>query len=143
MTPTGAASRSTTADGDTITANATGFLDDEQIDAVLHSDPIDLGTYTADADGNLSFAVTIPADLPLGEHHIDLTGLISGHSVSIESTVTGSVAAVMPVAGTAALASMGEPLDQSMTLIGLCALLVGVGLVSACAPNGVKSAALG
>jgi lysophospholipase L1-like esterase len=42
--------------------------------ATLHSDPIDLGTYTANNDGSLSANITIPASIPVGYHILTLVG---------------------------------------------------------------------
>jgi hypothetical protein len=60
-----------------ITVTGSGFLADEPVTAVLHSDPVTIGTKTASA-GAVSFAVTLPADLDAGQHTIEMTGGVSG-----------------------------------------------------------------
>lgn len=47
----------------------------------LHSDPIDIGTLTANTDGSLSGTVNLPAGAPLGNH----TLVLEGYSYSGES----------------------------------------------------------
>lgn len=41
------------------------------VQAELHSDPIDLGTFTTDAEGNFSGSITIPASVPTGFHALN------------------------------------------------------------------------
>jgi uncharacterized repeat protein (TIGR02543 family) len=56
--------------GDTITITGSGFDPGEQVTVELHSSPVTLGTVTANAAGNISGAVVIPADTEVGEHTI-------------------------------------------------------------------------
>jgi hypothetical protein len=42
---------------------------------VLHSDPVDLGLFTADQDGAVDVAVQIPTDTPVGPHIITMDGV--------------------------------------------------------------------
>ena len=55
-------------------AAAGGWAAGAEVRATLHSDPVELGVAVADADGNVSFTFTIPADTPPGEHTIVLSG---------------------------------------------------------------------
>lgn len=56
--------------------------------AVLHSSPINLGTYVADSSGNLNFQITVPADTLPGIHILHIYGQnIAGQSVDIEKPV--------------------------------------------------------
>ncbi|MGO1539388.1 MAG: Ig-like domain repeat protein [Leucobacter sp.] len=63
---------------DTVTAGervvfaAGPFAEGTEVSAEVHSDPIDLGTATVDANGMVSFAWTVPADF-LGDHEIVFT----------------------------------------------------------------------
>jgi hypothetical protein len=60
--------------GTTITADAGGFKPLTEVEAFLQSDPIKVGGEMADADGNVSFQITIPADFPPGDHTLILLG---------------------------------------------------------------------
>lgn len=42
--------------------------------AVLHSDPVDLGTYAADGNGVVRGSFKIPATFPPGAHYLEITG---------------------------------------------------------------------
>jgi len=59
-------------------ASALGFLPGEQIHATLHSDPIDLGSGTANNNGIASVTFTIPTDFALGRHTVEFVGATSG-----------------------------------------------------------------
>ncbi|MEN2738920.1 hypothetical protein ABCS02_14110 [Microbacterium sp. X-17] len=78
--------------GSTVIVTASGFQPNEEVAIWLHSDPVLLATVNASADGTLSQTVTIPADIPLGSHQIELLGSTSG-SVWVPVAVTGSLAA--------------------------------------------------
>jgi lysophospholipase L1-like esterase len=56
--------------------------------AVLHSDPIDLGTVKADASGNINADVTIPNDVAPGFHTLHLYGKsFDGEDIDIQKEV--------------------------------------------------------
>lgn len=55
---------------------------------VLHSDPIDLGTTTADENGNIQTNISIPAALPSGLHTIHLYGKdFAGNDIDIQKQI--------------------------------------------------------
>ena len=56
------------------TAKAGGFKPFTAVEAFLQSVPIKVGEEMADADGNVSFQITIPADFPPGDHTLILLG---------------------------------------------------------------------
>lgn len=61
---------------------------------VLHSTPVQLGTFTTDGQGNLSYSVTIPADIAPGWHTIDVYGDdITGQTVDIQRLIYVAVSA--------------------------------------------------
>lgn len=60
--------------GATFTADAGGFKPFTPVQAFLQSEPVLVGTETADAVGNVSFQITIPTDFPPGEHTLVLLG---------------------------------------------------------------------
>ncbi|MCZ2829425.1 hypothetical protein O2W14_11325 [Modestobacter sp. VKM Ac-2986] len=51
-----------------------GFKAGEKVTVVLHSDPVVLGAFTADANGVVTVEFTVPAGTPLGNHTIAYTG---------------------------------------------------------------------
>lgn len=55
-------------------SNFTGLGARSQLRAQLHSDPIDLGTFTTDSDGNLTTEITIPENVEPGYHSIHFYG---------------------------------------------------------------------
>ena len=90
----------------TETATGLGFLPGEKVEVTVHSDPLSLGTLTADAQGKVVVTFPVPKDFTLGAHSIDFVGATSG-KVTVGFTVVEIVAgtggtAVAP-SGTAAL----------------------------------------
>lgn len=54
----------------------------------LHSTPVELGTATADSDGNLSYSYTIPKNIEPGWHTIDIYGDdITGQATDIQRLI--------------------------------------------------------
>lgn len=107
--------------GGTVQATGANFRPGEAVSVVLNSDPVLLGTITADADGNFAGSVTIPAGTVAGTHTLVFTGAVSGRTVSVTITVRGVVVTVSVKGG---LANTGTP-AQNIALAGLG--LVGVG----------------
>jgi hypothetical protein len=103
--------------GGTATVVASGFLPGEQVGAELHSAVIDLGTFRADASGDVTITFTVPADLPAGLHHVVLTGLSSGRTVTIPITVS---------ARTSSLATTGVADAGGLAALAALSLLAGV-----------------
>ncbi|UGS25709.1 fibronectin type III domain-containing protein [Microbacterium resistens] len=73
--------------GSVLALRGTGFAANEQLALELHSDPIPLGTVTADADGAFDAEVTIPADVTPGTHAL-VAVRADGTQVSADLTVT-------------------------------------------------------
>jgi len=73
--------------GDQQAADGLGFLPGEKVDVVVHSDPINIGRRTADAQGRVPVTFEVPKDFDLGRHTVTFTGVTSG-----TATVTFSVA---------------------------------------------------
>ena len=65
------------APGGSITVTAEGFQSREDVEVWLNSTPVRLATLTADGDGRISAAVTIPANAELGSHSLRVVGLES------------------------------------------------------------------
>ena len=76
--------------GKDITISGTGFAPGATIAFELHSDPITLGTLTADADGVLQGALRIPASAPAGAHTLVA---LSGTTVLASTALTVTAAA--------------------------------------------------
>ncbi len=72
-------------------AFGTGFQPGETVNAVLRSEPVNLGVQIADANGSVTFTFTIPASIEAGAHSVTLSGLQSG-SVSAEFSVATRLA---------------------------------------------------
>ena len=111
------------APGATQTATASGFAPNESVTAVLHSDPVNLGTFQANAEGELSVQFIVPEGTPAGEHRLVLTGQTS--SAVAEGTFT--VAEASPAAILGALATTGTDANR-WALSGLVLLVAGAGL---------------
>ncbi|PQZ54760.1 MULTISPECIES: collagen binding domain-containing protein [unclassified Microbacterium] len=76
--------------GNDIAISGTGFAPGATIAFELHSDPIALGTLTADADGVLQGALRIPATAPAGAHTLVA---LSGTTVLASTPLTVTAAA--------------------------------------------------
>jgi alpha-L-fucosidase len=113
-----AADPSTVAAGGTTTVTGSGFTPCAEVTLTLHSDPVALGTVTADATGAFSKPVTIPASTPAGSHTITgtagstngivtLTVTAAGTTTSAGSGSSSSTAAVTPAQSGGPLAFTG------------------------------------
>lgn len=89
------ASPSTVAQGGSVTVSGSGFAPNASVSLTLFSDPVALGTLTANASGAISGSVTIPANAATGAHRIEAKGAnnISGNNIlsaNIQVTSRGS-----------------------------------------------------
>ena len=76
----------------------------------LHSDPVTLGTFTADADGNISASVTIPDNIDVGAHTLELTGVDptgAPRTVTTPIEVSDGGSSSLPRTGAAIAALLG------------------------------------
>jgi LPXTG-motif cell wall-anchored protein len=89
-------SNSSPSPGETVTVTAGGFQPGSEASITILSDPILLATPTADANGQVSADVAIPADFAEGSRHtIEVSGIApdgSPYSTSIEITLAGGLA---------------------------------------------------
>ena len=90
--PAVSVSVSTVVRGRTVNLDAVGFLPGEAVTVTLHSTPVVIANWTADATGRVGGNVTIPAATAPGAHTIKLDGLTSGVSTSQPITVTAALA---------------------------------------------------
>lgn len=128
-----AASESRAVRGQEITVTGEYFLPGEQVRIELHSEPVELTTTTAGADGTFSTTVVIPADAEFRVHEIVAIGVESALEASAPIEVYDpSVAPTpAPTAGAdavGALPATGGALPIAVLVLGL-ALVVGGGLV--------------
>jgi hypothetical protein len=93
--PTQTVSAASADQGSTQSVTADGFAAGEQVEAVLHSTPVTVGTAVASASGTVTISFVVPASVAAGAHTLTLTGATSGLSVSSALAVT-----VAPVAAT-------------------------------------------
>ncbi|PZQ89829.1 MAG: hypothetical protein DI534_08625 [Leifsonia xyli] len=78
--------------GSSVEVRAEGFDVGEQVQIVLYSDPQLVGNVTAGADGVLSHRFTLPDDLELGTHTLQLTGWASKRVALADVLVVASPA---------------------------------------------------
>jgi hypothetical protein len=70
-------SRSTVSAGETVTVTencGSGYTPGAQVTLAFGSDPVSLGTVTANEDGKFSMPVTIPSDAHSGAHSLESSG---------------------------------------------------------------------
>ncbi|GMA32449.1 family 20 glycosylhydrolase [Litorihabitans aurantiacus] len=82
----------TAAQGTEVTVTGQGFAAGEPVALELHSEVVALATVTADAAGNVSATVTIPADAPVGDHSVVAVGGVSAQRAEAPLKVTLAVA---------------------------------------------------
>ena len=71
-----------------IKAGKYNFEPNSPFTVTLHSDPVDLGTFTASSDGSFDNSVTIPSNVPAGYHTIIVSGkTYSGELVEFVQSV--------------------------------------------------------
>jgi len=75
--------------GGTVTVSGSGFAEGAELRLELRSDPVQLGTATAAADGSFQRTVTIPANTPAGAHTLAVI-LPDGTEVTAAITVTAA-----------------------------------------------------
>jgi hypothetical protein len=67
--------------GQEVTLTYTGFQPGEQVTLVMHSTPVELGTFTADAGGVVTATFTIPRSAESGAHTFSFSGPETGDHV--------------------------------------------------------------
>ncbi len=116
--------------GGSVTLTASGFTAGEQVQAILHSTPVDLGISPAGADGRFTLTFAVPSDLEPGAHTVTLTGLTSAlaltASLQVSAAGSGDPATVLASTGV----SLGGPLG-----IGVLLLVAGGLLLAVAAPR--------
>jgi LPXTG-motif cell wall-anchored protein len=116
--------------GQVQTGYGSGFQPGERVTGEQRSTPFSLGAQVADANGNVTFTWTIPANNELGVHRFVLTGELSG---SVEVTFQVTAAPTQPPSrpgtpqrpSSGYLPKTGSDTTEMLVLIG--AVLAGVG----------------
>ncbi|MGO3147557.1 MAG: choice-of-anchor I family protein [Leucobacter sp.] len=112
--------------GGTLDVEVSGLTEGQQISATLFSDPLFVtGIPIADAAGNISFSVSIPADFQTGAHRLVVTsaGLAP---IEVGVTVTAAATAAGPGAGLGdVLSNTGSALPIGIAALGAVLLLAG------------------
>lgn len=137
VTPSVSLSASSVVAGGVIDVSASGLTPGTSYVVVLHSDPVTLGTATADGAGALSLArATVPASTPAGAHTVTVAAASDPSIVIASAPLTVTAAATTP--GTSggssstrgSLANTGA--DVPLGLLAVAALLAvaGAGLTT-------------
>lgn len=124
-------SQQTPDEGGSLTFSGSGYASGENIDLILHSTPISLGTTVANAAGAFSAVVTLPDGIT-GAHTLEALGRTSHRSSVVAITIEAPAAAAgggLPLTGFALMGTVAA---------GLAALLVGVFLVTAARRRAVQ-----
>ena len=92
-TPAVTVEPSTVEAGKTVTVKGTGFAPESSVTLTLHSEPVEVGTATADENGAFSAEVTVPATTEAGEHTLVAASASPSITASAPLTVTPAPAA--------------------------------------------------
>jgi hypothetical protein len=114
--------------GQAVTISGGCMVPDTDVQVTIESTPIYLATLHADAQGNYRGTVVIPASMPLGEHHLVVTGLGRIGAVSHRSSAPVTVVAAQTTGG--GLPRTGRDLARWF-LVGLGAVALGAALRTA------------
>lgn len=108
--------------GQQITLRACCFMPGTTVTFTLYSQPVTLGTATADADGWATLVATIPAGTAPGVHTIEATGIgLDGQPL----TVTQQITVVAPGGAGQPLPRTGSDSTVPMTQIAVAAIAGG------------------
>jgi hypothetical protein len=122
LTPA-AGSSSTVAAGKTMVVSGTGYQPGSTVTVLIYSSPQVLTTVVADASGNFTVTVTVPAGLAAGQH----TLVASGVDTNGDQRFT-TLAVTVSTSGKATLAYTGADVVPP-ALGGLAAVALGTGLI--------------
>jgi titin len=132
---TGTVTDVTPAPGQTVTLKFTGFKPGSTVVINIFSDPVLLGTFTADANGTVEVPVLIPAGMEVGSHTIVATGVdAQGNpaSMSIPVTVTSNApTAADPNGGGGFLPRTGGDVAALVTVGGVLVVIGGASALAA------------
>ncbi|HEX8769366.1 MAG TPA: hypothetical protein VF711_01215 [Acidimicrobiales bacterium] len=104
-------SPSTVAPGGTVQVSSSDWKPDSDVTAVLRSDPVMLGTLTANASGAVSGSLTIPAATATGTHTLELSGI--GPNGTPRTVSTPLTVATSSGTGAGGTSTGGDPVTVS------------------------------
>lgn len=113
--------------GDIQNAVGLGFIPGEQVTVTVHSSPLDLGTFKADANGKVVVSFTVPADFATGRHTVEFVGAMSGKVITAFDVI--AKAPSNPKGPNASAQSGGFATPES-TSASLFALVISLALAS-------------
>jgi len=118
-----AGATSTVAPGKTMTVNGSGYAPYSTVTLAIYSTPQVLTTVVADASGNFTATVTVPAALEAGNHTLVASGVDSAGNVRYVN-----LAVTVSSSGKATLAYTGADIALP-SIVGLLAVSLGGGLI--------------
>jgi LPXTG-motif cell wall-anchored protein len=110
------------------TFSAGGFKVGSLVTFVLHSDPVTLGTATADSNGTATGTFTIPANTPVGTHTVTAQGVDPAGNARVVTSGSFTVVAAAAV-NNGAPARTGASNTVPLTSAGAGLVLAGGALV--------------
>ncbi len=125
--------KTTVPQGGTVGVTCTGFAPGTDVQITLHSDPVDLGTATADDNGEVHQNITIPPGTATGQHSVTCSGLsASGGSLTLTAelmvTATGTTPVTNPTtSGTGTLPRTGSDTTELLR-VGVVLIVAGAAL---------------
>ncbi|MDO5754152.1 hypothetical protein [Arthrobacter sp.] len=98
-TPSIKLSADSMAQGGKLTITGENFKAESSATFTLHSEPVQLGTATADANGVVSLGVVLPSDIPAGQHRIVIDAVrLDGEAYEVSAPLTITAAAASATA---------------------------------------------
>jgi len=111
--------------GSSIIVTGSGFLPFENVYFVWYSTPVFAAWTQADADGNISARIDVPASFAAGETHtIQAVGAESGRVLNSSVTLAAAPAAVTPPAAVPAGSSLANTGADVTTVLSLASVLL-------------------
>ncbi|MDY4261762.1 MAG: alpha-L-fucosidase [Schaalia hyovaginalis] len=119
--------------GDEVTVSGSGFVPGVEVEAVLHSDPVKIGSKPAGADGKVSFTFTVPKDLAPGAHKVVLTQKGKSAEAALTVKAASQPAPVVPPAsqGKTSASTLAATGAETGALVGIAGLFALAGVVAA------------
>jgi hypothetical protein len=113
--------------GDDVPVEGSGYAADSQVVITIESTPRTLDRVRADSDGAISATVTIPVDMPAGQHTLKATGVTpdgAPHVLSTPITVGDAVGDTEELAFTGLNTAAAAVVAVILMALGGAALLV-------------------
>ena len=123
--------------GSMVQVHLTGFQPDDTVKIYLHSTPVLLATVNANAEGDLTVNLVIPASTSLGKHTLEFVGSLGTVSLPITVVAATKSGGSGGSGGGGGLAHTGVDVKIGV-LAGLLLLIGGLVLVGAARRRGVR-----